>query len=95
MRKDDNWVILRIICALINYHSTFSVKFNSQNQNTNSGDKYCELSRFYLNLTFPMLVNLHLSKVIKSYVTDYHETSYLLVQTRADKQYCYIAGNFL
>ena len=42
-----------------------------------------------------MLVNLHLSKVIKSYVTDYDETSYLLVQTRADKQYCYIAVNFL
>ena len=42
-----------------------------------------------------MLVNLHLSKVIKSYVTDYDETSYLLVQTRADKQYGYIAGNFL
>ena len=64
----------------------------------NSGDKYCELSRFYLNLTFPMLVNLHLSKVIKSgrskvtlqIMTKSYETSYLFVQTRADKQYCYM-----
>ena len=30
--------------------------------NTNNGDKHCERSHFYINLTFRMLVNIHFQK---------------------------------
>ena len=43
---------------------------------TNSGDKHCNLSNFYINLTFRMLVNIHFQKWSKVTGTDYDKTIY-------------------